>query len=198
MGRIYVFDMGNVIIGEADTYKMYKMSKAECDYNTFYNLFYKSSFTKNVYEGIISDDEFFTIIKDKCGIKDSVDYLKRLYLCCKAKAYNDTLAIIRRLKEDGNMICLLSNLKKIDYEYLCSEIDIKMFNRQFLSYKMGQSKPDNVIYESVINELGTNRFYFFDDSSENVLSAQSCGIDAYQVTGNSIKECFQKKLNYRL
>lgn len=198
MSKIFVFDMGNVIIGEADLYTMYIKSGAECDYNTFYNLFYKSNYSKNVYEGKINDDEFFSIIINKCKINKTIEELKRIYLICKSKVYRDTLNIINALKKEGNKVYLLSNLKEIDYRYLCSQIDIKIFNELFLSYKMGQSKPDKEIFKSVINKLGTNDFYFFDDSIDNVRTAKSEGIKSYQVTGNTIKTCFQKKLEYKI
>lgn len=196
MKKIYVFDMGHVIIGEADLKRMYKESGATCDFSEFYNLFYKSGYTKMVYKGIINDNNFFKFIKDETGSCKSVNELKKLYLQCKNSVYKDTLEIIRRLKQDNNVVCLLSNLKEIDYTYLRGTIDINLFDKLFLSYRMGKIKPDEDIYKCVIETLGTNDFYFFDDTNENIETARKLGINAYQVTGNSIKNCFTRILKY--
>lgn len=91
-------------------------------------------------------------------------------------------------------ICLLSNLKEIDYEYLKSVVDMEIFDEKFLSYEMGMIKPDKKIYNEVIKKIGTSNFYFFDDTEENVKEALNLGINAYQVTGESIKQKVLKNI----
>lgn len=194
MKNIYVFDLGNVITKPAKLKRMYDESLSLCDYETFKKIFYDSEEAKKVYKGEISDDEFFSKVKKQSGSKVEVRDLKRLYLENKGGIYQSTLDIIKELRNSGNFICLLSNLKEIDLQYLSSAIDMNLFDKKFLSFLMKMAKPDKEIFEKVINELGTNDFYFFDDSMKNITSANSLGIDAYNVTGDTIKDCFTKSL----
>ena len=194
MKEIFVFDMGCVILKPSNLNKMYEEANVSCDYEQFKNLFYNSEYSQKVYDGSISDDEFFKIIKEKTKSNKSVKELKLLYLKYKGEVYRNTINLIKQLREDGNMICLLSNLKELDYTYLSSVVDMDLFDKQYLSYVMGMSKPDIKIFETVITDLGTNEFYFFDDSVKNIEAANTLGINAYNVTGENIEDCFQKKL----
>ena len=55
---------------------------------------------------------------------------------------------------------------------------------QFLSYKMGVRKPDPMIYQQVLDQLGVKGEYcfFIDDMANNVETAREFGIQAYQFT----------------
>ena len=59
----------------------------------------------------------------------------------------------------------------------------------FLSYKIGMLKPNDNIYQYVIKSLETlpENIYFFDDNKENVEGAIKNKINAFQVTGLTIK-----------
>ena len=194
MNNIYVFDMGHVILRPSDLKGMFEEMETNCDYQTFKKLFYNSEYSNLVYSGKINDELFFGLIKIETGSKKTVKELKDLYIKYKGNLYEETIDIINKLKENNNIVCLLSNLKVIDYMYLRSIMDMNVFDRVYLSYNMGCAKPDIKIYQKVIDDLGTNKFYFFDDSMKNVNSALSLGIDAVNVTGENIKNYFSKKL----
>lgn len=202
MKNIYAFDMGRVILRSSNLKWMYHSivdgNNVKCDYNTFRTLFYDSQESTDVYSGFIDDDTFFKIIREKIGSDKSVNELKSLYIKSKGDVYQDTIDIIKDLKDNSNTVCLLSNLKALDYDYLKSVIDIDMFDKTFLSYLMNAAKPDSKIYKMVIEELGTNNFYFFDDSPINVDSASKLGIKAFTVTGDTINECFSKRMIKKL
>ena len=192
MSQIYVFDMGKVILKSANMKKMHHASQAECDLSTFNQFFYGSNKTTEVYKGIIEDFEFFQWIKEQTKSKKTPQELMDLYLQSKEGVYSDTIQIIQDLKRKKQTICLLSNLKQIDYDYLKKVVDLTVFDQEFLSFEMGMVKPDTEIYQAVIHKLGTNQFHFFDDHLENVTSAQKQGIDAHQTTGDTIKDYFTK------
>ena len=194
MSQIYIFDMGKVILKSANMKKMYQEAQAECNLQTFNQLFYGSNKTIEVYKGIIDDIEFFRWLKEQAKSQKTPSELINLYVQSKEGVYTDTIEIIKDLKRKKQRICLLSNLKQVDYDYLKSVVNMSLFERVFLSFQMGMAKPEPEIYQAVIQELGTNQFHFFDDNDENIKEAKKWGIDAHQVTGDSIKECFQKRL----
>ena len=194
MSQIYIFDMGKVILKSANMKKMHQEAQVECNLQTFNQLFYGSNKTIEVYKGIIDDIEFFRWIKEQAKSHKTPSELINLYVQSKEGVYTDTIEIIKDLKRKKQRICLLSNLKQVDYDYLKSVVNMSLFERVFLSFQMGMAKPEPEIYQAVIQELGTNQFHFFDDNEKNIIEAKKWGIDAHQVTGDSIKECFQKRL----
>lgn len=108
-------------------------------------------------------------------------------MSAKGGIYEDTIKLIKKLKDEGNMVCLLSNLRPVDYKYLSENIDLNLFNQLFLSYILKMSKPNKEIFEHVINVLGTNDFTFIDDSSKNIETAIEAGItNPIQSTGENI------------
>ena len=58
-------------------------------------------------------------------------------------------------------------------------------------------KPSSDIYLQVIDVLDceADNIIFFDDNQRNVNGAKQLGINAYQVTGENIKEIFYKIIN---
>ncbi len=185
----YVFDMGNVITRPAKLRSFYQDAEMTCGYDNFKRYFYHSKQNDDVCKGLMKDDDFFYYIKELTGTKKSVSNLKRLYYLNKGGIFFDTIDIIKKLKNDGNSIHLLSNLKEIDFDYLKENININLFDKLFLSYKLGMIKPNEDIFNHVINNLGTNRFHFFDDTKENIIVANKLGIDGHQTTGKDIVKC---------
>ena len=88
-------------------------------------------------------------------------------------------------------------MKEIDYEKFIKHFDVSIFDEMFLSFKLGMLKPNDDIYQYVINKLNTKpeNIYFFDDNKENVDGAIRNGINAYQVTGETVKKVVEGILN---
>lgn len=189
--KVYVFDMGKVIIKSSRMNDFYKLADMKCEYKDLKKAFYSSEQSDAVYRGLISDDEFFDFIKKMSGSEKSIAELERLYIETKGDVFPDTIRIIRELSERGCAVHLLSNLKKIDYQYLASVVDLDLFTQLFLSYQIGKSKPHDDVFEHVIEILGTSDFVFFDDAEENISTAKKHGIKAYQTTGDDILKCYR-------
>lgn len=56
-------------------------------------------------------------------------------------------------------------------------------------------KPSKDIYLQVISNTGnkTSNIIFLNDNEKNVSGAKELGINAYQVTGENIKDIFEKR-----
>lgn len=188
--NIYVFDMGKVITKPSRLDKMFLSSDMYCSFTDFRYYFYQSEESKAAYKGLISEDEFFEYIRKVTRSYLTADAIKRIYYQNKGGIYLDTIRLMRRLKDRGASVNLLSNLREGDYEYLKENVDLHLFDQMFLSYKLGMVKPDEEIYRHVIETLGTNNFHFFDDSERNIMVAKSLGIDAHQTSGETIVKSF--------
>lgn len=62
-----------------------------------------------------------------------------------------------------------------------------LFDKVFLSYEMGVSKPNLAIYQKVINDrqLLPGETIFFDDNADNIAAARKVGIQAVQIIPHS-------------
>ena len=178
--------MGGVITRSYNLHEFYNSLNPLITYTDFKYFVYCSQEAIDAYKGLITIEQYFIRLAEFSQITIKPDELLKMYHYHKGALYQHTLTIINYLKENGNIICLLSNLNEADYTYLQKAIDMSIFDKEFLSFKMHQIKPDKEIYEQVINELGTNDFYFFDDSQRNVSGAENLGIKAYQTTGHTI------------
>ena len=189
--KVYIFDYGKVIEKPMDTEKLYKGLKCKVTYGEFLEKWSSPENYMDAFKGIISTKEKIErhIKECKCNV-DEKEYFEA-YKNAKTGYYQDTVDIIKELKKDGNRVYLLSNLAEIDYKIFKEQFDMTLFDGLFLSYEMHKVKPEKEIFEEVINKLekNPNDIIFFDDREKNVKMARECGIDAYLVTGDSIKEC---------
>lgn len=187
--KYFVFDLGGVLSVPMVSKKLYEQIKWKVSYEEFLDKFNNSEESIKVHKGEISTKEFFEYLKRYMDDNITLEEFKNIYVN-NNKFFNDTIEIIKKLKNLGYKVYLLSNLKEIDYEKFIKHFDISIFNELFLSFKLDMLKPNDDIYQHVINKLNTKpeNIYFFDDNKENVEGAIKNGINAYQVTGETVKK----------
>ncbi len=85
-------------------------------------------------------------------------------------------------------VFLLSNTNEIHWQWACTNgFAYKgfraedYFEKQFLSFEMGQVKPERDIFQTVLDQAGicSDETFFIDDSPENCRMAESMGIQTY-------------------
>ena len=187
--KFFVFDLGGVLSVPMVSKKLYEQIKWKVSYEEFLDKFNNSEESIKVHKGEISTKEFFEYLKRYMDDNITLEEFKNKYVN-NNKFFNDTIEIIKKLKNLGYKVYLLSNLKEIDYEKFIKHFDVSIFDELFLSFKLGMLKPNDDIYQHVINKLNTKpeNIYFFDDNKENVEGAIKNGINAYQVTGETVKK----------
>ena len=187
--KFFVFDLGGVLSVPMVSKKLYEQIKWKVSYEEFLDKFNNSEESIKVHKGEISTKEFFEYLKRYMDDNITLEEFKNKYVN-NNKFFNDTIEIIKKLKNLGYKVYLLSNLKEIDYEKFIKHFDVSIFDELFLSFKLGMLKPNDDIYQYVINKLNTKpeNIYFFDDNRENVDGAIKNGINAYQVTGETVKK----------
>ena len=194
--KYFVFDLGGVLSVPMVSKKLYEQIKWKVSYEEFLDKFNNSEESIKVHKGEISTKEFFEYLKRYMDDNITLEEFKNIYVN-NNKFFNDTIEIIKKLKNLGYKVYLLSNLKEIDYEKFIKHFDVSIFDEMFLSFKLDMLKPNDDIYQYVINKLNTKpeNIYFFDDNKENVEGAIRNGINAYQVTGETVKKVVEGILN---
>lgn len=194
--KFFVFDLGGVLSVPMVSKKLYEQIKWKVSYEEFLDKFNNSEESIKVHKGEISTKEFFEYLKRYMDDNITLEEFKNKYVN-NNKFFNDTIEIIKKLKNLGYKVYLLSNLKEIDYEKFIKHFDVSIFDEMFLSFKLDMIKPNDDIYKYVINKLNTKpeNIYFFDDNKDNIDGAIRNGINAYQVTGKTVKKVAEGILN---
>ena len=194
--KYFVFDLGGVLSVPMVSKKLYGQIKWKVSYDEFLDKFNNSAESIKVHKGEISTKEFFEYLKRYMNDNITLEEFKNIYVN-NNEFFNDTIETIKKLKNLGYKVYLLSNLKEIDYEKFIKHFDVSIFDEMFLSFKLDMLKPNDDIYQYVINKLNANpeNIYFFDDNKENVDGAIRNGINAYQVTGETVKKVVEGILN---
>ncbi len=194
--KYFVFDLGGVLSVPMVSKKLYEQIKWKVSYDEFLDKFNNSAESIKVHKGEISTKDFFEYLKGYMDDDITLEEFKNIYVN-NNKFFTDTIEIIKKLKNLGYKVYLLSNLKEIDYEKFIKHFDVSIFDEMFLSFKLDMLKPNDDIYQYVINKLNTKpeNIYFFDDNKENVDGAIRNGINAYQVTGETVKKVVEEILN---
>lgn len=196
MEKVFVFDLGNVIVRPMNVKKLYEMLECKVSFEEFCEYFKKDKSVDDIHKGLISTEEHIKKILEFSGSDKSVEEYISIYTGpIRNELFKDTVELIDRLKKDNQKVCMLSNLRQIDFEWFATQYDISKFDNLYLSYKMHLMKPNDRIYEEMIKDLGVlpNFIYFFDDSQANVDAAQRLGINAYCVTGDTIKDLIARE-----
>lgn len=144
--------------------------------------------------GFALDDDHIEALLKFCKSDLSIKQFYEIYNSLDNSLYDDTIEIIKKLKNIGYKVGLLSNLRLMDYKRYEKQIKNINFDYIFLSYEMKCIKPSKDIYLQVINTLNceADKIIFLDDNEKNVNGAKSVGINAYQAAGENIKEVLNK------
>lgn len=197
MNKIFLFDLGNVLAKPLNDYDLYNKLNCKITYDEFLQYWWNDDLVIKAHKGIITDDEHVKALLRFCKSDLSINEFYKIYNDLDKFLYNDTIEIIKKLKSEGYKVGLLSNLRLMDYKRYEEEIKKLKFDYLFLSYKMNCIKPSKDIYLKVIDTLNceVDNVIFFDDNEKNVEGAKKVGINAYQVTGENIKEFFDQIVN---
>ena len=197
MDRIFLFDLGNVLAKSLDDYYLYNKLNCKIPYNEFLQYWWSDDLVLKAHMGLATDDEHVEALLKFCKSDLSINQFYEIYNSLDNSLYDETLEIINELKNKGYKVGLISNLSLIDKKRYEEQIKKINLDYLFLSYEIKCIKPSSDIYLQVIDALDceADNIIFFDDNQKNVNGAKQLGINAYQVTGENIKEIFYKIIN---
>ena len=186
-----IFDLGNVIIDIDYAFSINELKKILPQSKYFLaDELYVTQFHKDYEMGHMNDAQF----RDKVRAyfledwpDDQVDILWNNLLI---EIPDERVALVRSLGNDFKT-GVLSNTNVIHIKEMERMLSTKagsptfgsLFDHLFFSYQMGYRKPDEKIYTSIIEELGTSpeRILFFDDLEENLKAAKKVGLQTFHI-----------------
>ena len=192
MIRTIIFDIGNVL---ADfNWRAYLDSFAlpEQEDRIVERTLFLSPLWAEIDRGRLSDEELLAQICKSAPEQEML--IRRVYsgagMAVSQNAYAPGL--LKRLKELGYQIYILSNYGKTFYEERLSNFEfLRYSDGQVISYQEQYIKPEPEIYQILLSryQICPDEAVFFDDLPKNLETAKTFGINTVQVRGyESIEE----------
>lgn len=94
---------------------------------------------------------------------------------------------IKKIKEQGKKVYLLSNYSKRSYEHDRNKFDfLEYVDGAVISYEVHALKPEKKIYETLLEKynIDPKKAIFLDDVEENLEGARIVGIETIHVTSH--------------
>ncbi|MDI6802381.1 MAG: HAD family phosphatase [Bacteroidota bacterium] len=193
--KAIVFDLGNVLVKiDYKPLLVHTGLNGKFSEEEVYNLLENPAIA---YEsGKLSSHEFYNETMRMLQI--NIDYEKFVHAWCSVATVmveNIEEVVIELARQYP--LYLLSNTNELHLHHIKKNYPIlENFQRLFLSYKIGVMKPDEEIFQFMLNELEIEPedIFFIDDKITNVESAFLLGIDAvhFQSTNELRKVLTQK------
>lgn len=132
-------------------------------------------------KGEITENEFWHLFLKKTKSNKSLPK-ESLFLKRFIKHYNrndDVINLVKRLKNNGYKVAVLSNSIKPHAEYQYKIGIYQNFDIVVLSHEVGMLKPDLKIYEYILKKLliKPEETFFVDDKLNNIEAAAKLGIN---------------------
>lgn len=170
MSKLYLFDCFGVVVSDVSTQWMDR----HCD--EAQKQFIRSQIFRKVDTAAISQNEVYERLSAISGMsrQSIIDEWDELIY-----AKLDTVAVIDRLRQQGNVVALLSNASVEYIDYLFSKFDLyRHFDKIFVSAAYKTAKPDREFYRICLDSF-TEKFekiYFTDDNENNLKNLEELGV----------------------
>lgn len=179
---LVIFDLGNVL---ADLGNPPREMGLDISEGEFWDLWLSSTTVRSFENGDMAESGFLQRFAAELGLEDSTEKFRQRFLRWRLTIYPGVVDAILALRSAFDT-ALLSNTNPIHWNMVREqEAFEQLFDRIFLSYEIGQSKPERVVFEHVLDRVDQRPedIRFLDDSEANVAAARQVGIIANQAFG---------------
>ncbi len=151
-------------------------------------------------KGELSSPGFINGLRSYCNNVIDNNELIRIWNLTLKELYPDSFQILSYFKKYYDIL-LLSNTNEIHYEFFkpeCREI-FSLFRKKYFSYQIGMAKPDNEIFNYLIEDAGINKSksLFIDDNTANIATAKAMGFRTLLLDNrNKLSELFHTVKKY--
>jgi len=176
-----IFDMGGVLIDYAPE----KICEKYFDRETAeiaLKVIFRNQLWSDRDRGIITSDEIMDIIRDKIPAHalETVDRMVHNYYPYMPP-FEKMFDVVKKLKENGYGIYLLSNAAQDFYENKKYIPALSLFDGYLISADYKLLKPEREIYLALFEKfsLKPEECYFIDDVQKNIDGARAVGMDGH-------------------
>lgn len=199
MVKNIIFDLGNVLLNfKPVVYLHTKISNAEKVQQIYEEIFTSEEWLM-LDRGVITEEE---AVNEICNRSTENSELIRLVMhnwYQLLTPIEDTVEVLKQLKDKGYRLFVLSNFHLLAYEDVTKRYEFfTYFDGGIISYKEKLMKPEKDIYDKLINKYKINpkESIFIDDTKENIESATKLGFKAILFTNS--KDLRKKLIEYNV
>ncbi len=186
-----IFDFGGVIINieYKDTINAFKDLGVK-NFESMYSQSKQSRLFNQLETGHISKENFIKKIKCFMPVNTPNEKIISAWNAMIKDIPKKTIDYLIELKSKGYRIFLLSNTNEIHIEEAMKSWNKnnytkpeKIFNKIYLSYKIGMRKPNKEIFNFICDKenLEPSKTLFIDDSIQHIKGAKSIGLSTHHL-----------------
>lgn len=185
-GKVVVFDYGEVIsFSPSDADRQALLSIARVPEESFWPPYWANRDALD--GGTMSIRQYWLEIARHAGVDFSESRIQQLWIADYRSWLSvnaDTYDVLLALREGGTRMALLSNAGFDFGGYFRHGPMGSLFERIFVSAEMGRLKPEQAIYQDVLDDLGIEAgdMIFIDNKSVNIDGAAALGIEGHVFT----------------
>lgn len=197
--RVVLFDLGNVLVNLGDSQRFAEIFQIDATKESdMWDKWLRSPSVKAFDKGQISLEAFASSLLKEVGSQQPIEDFITTFTDWPIGLFDGAHELLAKIPASYHR-AVLSNTNDAHWGRILDEMKLSgCFHTYFASHQMGMVKPDEDIFDRVINELNVapDSILFLDDNVLNVKSARKLGIVAEQVKGI---ECAEKILyNYNV
>ncbi len=191
--RLILFDLGGVL---ADLGRPASQMRLAITDKEFWSLWLSSPAVRAFELGQIDAAEFLPKLAEELAISEGPAQFRERFSRWHLDLFPNVVGMLQKLREQ-NTLALLSNTNTFHWQMVNRQADLgSLFHHVFLSFEMGCCKPDDVIFERVLESVSVNapEILYLDDSEQNVAAARRFGIPAARVHGaEAVRGCLRRE-----
>ena len=184
-----VFDLGGVIITleRDEAVKRFKEAGLT-NADELLSAYHQKGIFLELEEGKLSKEEFYEAVRKEAGKFISDEAIDYGWMGFLKEIPQEKLTMLENLKKKGYRLYLLSNTNPVVMDWAHSpafspqgkSID-DFFDKLYLSYEIGITKPNPEIFRYMINDSGMvpSETLFIDDGIANVEAGKKIGMKTY-------------------
>jgi epoxide hydrolase-like predicted phosphatase len=202
MIRNIIFDLGNVLISFIPSEYLKKKNYPLNIRNTILNDIFRSEEWKKLDNGDITVQEAIESITLKSALKREEIALVFDLRTDIMFPLDDNVRLLPELKKQGFRVFFLSNFHLDTFEVVKNDyFFFRYFDGGVISADIKLSKPDIRIYSHILDKYSLNpkECLYIDDIEENILAAESAGMQGYLTYGSpKFLAELEERLNIKL
>jgi FMN phosphatase YigB (HAD superfamily) len=187
-----IFDIGNVIVDiDYDTMVAEFKNIAKFDFREIIQYTHQDHFFDQFEKGQISAADFRHTLRQYLKDDTTDKQINHAWNSILVTYPASKFELLRRLRSKYQVYAL-SNINEIHLDgidqYVTPAFQVadmrSFFDHAYYSHEMGFRKPENEIYQAVIDHAGLDpaRTLFIDDKAENTEAAAAHGLQVYHLT----------------
>ena len=189
-----IFDLGGVVINLDTSRTITALAQSlGVSPNTLWQALQADEDFLAYERGQISDDDFLSVLENFTPRPVTREQLVAGWNAMLLDIPPERIALIKQLAQNHRLFVLSNTngihidgfneilLQATGYQSLA---DIGVFEHIYYSYEVGMRKPDQEIYQYVVDHAGLDpaRSLFMDDNPDNLVGAQSVGLQVAHMT----------------